>query len=74
MRLSTEDLRNRVRTAQDRFALSKLQEEISALMQSPQFEQLSQSDQNHVEDLLVEVLAREEQYRGCDPFKAIPGR
>jgi hypothetical protein len=42
-------------------------------MESPQFKQLSQNDKNRVEDLLVEVLAKEEQYQGCDPWRTILG-
>jgi hypothetical protein len=40
-------------------------------MGSPQFQELSQSDKNRVEDLLVETLAKEEQYKGCDPWRTI---
>jgi cation transport regulator ChaC len=71
--LSTKELENRLRTAQGKFELLRLREEISALMESPQFQQLSQSDKNRVEDLLVEVLAKEEQYKGCDPWRTILG-
>jgi hypothetical protein len=74
MSLSVQDLRQRLRAAQDRFSLSELREEIGALMDSSEFAQLSQSDQNRVEDLLVELLAKEEQYKGCDPFRAILGQ
>jgi|GEM_PF-2115834 len=74
MSLSVQDLRQRLRAAQDRFSLSELREEIRALMDSSEFAQLSQSDQNRVEDLLVELLAKEEQYKGCDPFRAILGQ
>ncbi|MBE0430307.1 MAG: hypothetical protein IBX67_00610 [Dehalococcoidia bacterium] len=74
MSLSTQELEHRLRTAEDRFTLSKLREEIDALMQSPEFQQLSQRDKNRVEDLLVELLAKEEQYKGCDPFRAILGQ
>jgi hypothetical protein len=42
-------------------------------MESPQFQQLSQSDKNRVEDLLMEVLAKEEQHKGCDPWRTILG-
>lgn len=73
MSLSTGELENRLKTAQDRFELSRLREEISTLMESPQFQQLSRSDKNRVEDLLVEVLAKEEQYKGCDPLRTIRG-
>ena len=73
MSLSITELKNRLKTAQDRFELSRLREEISAFMESPQFKRLSQSDKNRVEDLLVEVLAKEEQYKGCDPWRTILG-
>jgi hypothetical protein len=42
-------------------------------MGSHQFQELSQSDKNRVEDLLVEALAKEEQYKGCDPLRSIFG-
>ena len=73
MSLSITELKNKLKTAQDRFELLRLREDITTFMESPQFEQLSQSDKNRVEDLLVEVLAKEEQYKGCDPWRTILG-
>lgn len=73
MSLSITELKNRLKTAQDRFELLRLREEISAPMESPEFQQLSQSDKNRVEDVLVEVLAKEDQYKGCDPWRTILG-
>jgi hypothetical protein len=71
--LSVTELKNRLKTAQDRFELLKLKEDITALMGSPQFQELSQSDKNRIEDLLVQTLAKEEQYKGCDPWRTIMG-
>jgi bacterioferritin (cytochrome b1) len=71
--LSITELKNRLKTAQDKFELLRLREDITALMGSPQFQELSQSDKNRVEDLLVEALAKEEQYKGCDPWRTIIG-
>jgi hypothetical protein len=71
--LSIGELENRLKTAQDKFELLKLREDATAFMDSPQFQQLSQSDKNRVEDLLVELLAKEEQYKGCDPLRTILG-
>jgi cation transport regulator ChaC len=71
--LSTGELENRLKVAQDKFELLRLREDITTFMESPQFQQLSQSDKNRVEDLLVEVLAKEEQYKGCDPLRTILG-
>jgi len=71
--LSIAELRNRFKATQDKFELLKLREDVTALMDSPQFQQLSQSDRNRVEDLLVEVVAKEEQYKGCDPWRTIMG-
>lgn len=73
MSLSITELRNRFKATQDKFELLKLREDVTALMDSPQFQQLSQSDRNRVEDLLVEVVAKEEQYKGCDPWRTIMG-
>lgn len=73
MNLSIGELESRVRSAQDKFALLRLREEISAFMETPEFKQLPQSAKNRVEDLLVEVLAKEEQYKGCDPLRTILG-
>jgi len=69
--LSITELRNRLRTAQDKFELLRLREDITTFMDSPQFQEFSQSDKNRIEDLLVEALAKEEQYKGCDPWKII---
>jgi hypothetical protein len=71
--LSTAELKNRLKTAQDRFELFKLREDITTFMSSPEFQELSQSDKNRIEDLLVETLAKEEQYKGCDTWRTIMG-
>ena len=73
MNLSIGELENRVKVAQGKFELLRLREDITTFMESPQFKQLSQNDKNRVEDLLVGVLAKEEQYKGCDPWKVILG-
>ena len=73
MSLSIEELKNRVRGVKDGFELLRLREEISAFMESPEFQQLSQGDRNRVDDLLVEAIAKEEQYKGCDPLRSIFG-
>jgi hypothetical protein len=71
--LSIIELRNRLKTAQDKFELLRLREELTIFMGSPQFQELSQNDKNRVEDLLVEAIAKEEQYKGCDPLRSIFG-
>ena len=73
MNLAIRELENRLKVAQDKFELLRLREDITTFMESPQFQQFSQSDKNRVEDLLVEVLAKEEQYKGCDPLRTILG-
>jgi hypothetical protein len=70
---SITELKNRLKTAQDKFDLLKLRGDITTLMDSPRFQELSQSDKNRIEDLLVETLAKEEQYKGCDPWRTIMG-
>ncbi len=71
MNLSITELKNRLKTAQDKFELLRLREDIITFMDSPQFQELSQSDKNRIEDLLVEAIAKEEQYKGCDPWRTI---
>jgi hypothetical protein len=73
MNFCTAELKSSVKGCKDRFEAQKLREDISRFMESPQFKQLSQSDKNRVEDLIVEVLAKEEQYKGCDPLRTIFG-
>ena len=73
MNLSIGELENRLKVAQDKFELLRLREDITTFMESPQFEQVSQIDKNRVEDSLVELLAKEEQYKGCDPLRTILG-
>ena len=73
MNLSITELENRLKAAQDKFELLRLREDITAFMETSEFQQLPQSDKNRVEDLLVEVLAKEEQYKGCDPLRTILG-
>ena len=67
----TDQLETRVKAAKDRFALAKLKDEITALLASAEFRRLSQDDKNRIEDLLVEVLSKQEQYKGCDPLSTI---
>jgi hypothetical protein len=71
--LSTPELTDRLKTAQNRFELLRLREDITEFMESPQFQQFPKSDKDRVEDLLVEVLAKEEQYKGCDPWRTMLG-
>jgi hypothetical protein len=71
--LSIGELENRLKAAQDKFELLRLREDITAFMETSEFQQLPQSDKNRVEDILVEVLAKEEQYKGCDPLRTILG-
>lgn len=73
MNVSIEELKSRVRGVRDRFELLRLREEIGAFMESPEFQQLPQGDRNRVEDLLIEAIAKEEQYKGCDPLRSIFG-
>lgn len=73
MSLSIAELKNRLKTVKDKSELLRLREEITALMGSLEFQQLSQSDKNRIEDLLVEAIAKEEQYKGCDPWRTILG-
>ena len=73
MSLSIGELENRLKAAQDKFELLRLREDITAFMETSEFQQLPQSDKNRVEDILVEVLAKEEQYKGCDPLRTILG-
>ena len=74
MSVSIEELKGRVRGAKDRFEALRLREEISAFMESSEFRQLSQRERDRIEDLLIEVIAKEEQYKGCDPLRSIFGR
>ena len=73
MNLSIGELENRLKAAQGKFELLRLREDITMFMESPQFQQLALSDKNRLEDLLVELLAKEEQYKGCDPLRTILG-
>jgi len=73
MSVSIEELKSRVRGAKDRFEALRLREEISAFMESPEFRQLSQHNRDRVEDLLIEVIAKQDQYKGCDPLRTIFG-
>ena len=71
MNSSTTEFRNRLKTAQDRFERLRLREDITAFIDSAQFQELSQSDKNRIEDLLVEAIAKEEQFKECDPLRTI---
>ena len=69
--LSVKELENRIKRAQGRFDFLRLREDITAFITSPQFKELSQEDKNQLEDLLVKVIAKEEQFKGCDPWRGI---
>jgi hypothetical protein len=71
MTLSVKELESRIEKAKGRFEFLRLREDITAFINSPQFKELSQGDKNLVEDLLVKVIAKEEQFKGCDPWKSI---
>ena len=71
MSLSIEELKDRVRGAEDRFEALKLREEISEFMESPEFRQLSQRDRDRVEDLLMVAIAKQDQFKGCDPLRSV---
>ena len=71
VRLSVKELETRVKIAQGRFEFLRLRDDITAFINSPQFKDLSQGDKNQVEDLLVKVIAKEDQSKGCDPWKGI---
>lgn len=63
------ELEAKVKGAQGRFELLKLKEEITALVTSPEFKKFPQKEQDRLEDLLAKLLAKEEQFRGCDPWR-----
>ena len=69
--LSVVEFANRFKTTQGKFEFLRLREDITTFIKSPRFKELSQDDKNRVEDLLVNVISKEEQYRGCDPWKGI---
>jgi hypothetical protein len=73
MNLSIEELKGRVRAANDRFEALRLREEITAFMGSPEFRRLEQRERDRVEDLLVEVIAKQDQFKGCDPLRGTFG-
>lgn len=65
------EIEARLKAAQGRFELQRLKEEITALLTGPQAGDLSTADRDRLEDLLAKLLAKEEQFRGCDPFRVI---
>lgn len=74
MSLSITELKDRLKITQDKFELMRLREDITTFMDSPQFHELPESDKNRIEDLLVELLVKEERYKGCDPWRTIMER
>lgn len=68
---SIAELEAKVKNAQGRFELLKLKEEITTLITGPESKELSQEERDQLEDLLAKALAKEEQFRGCDPFRVI---
>lgn len=65
------ELEARLKAAQGRFELQRLKEEITALLSSPEAENMPQAARDRLEDLLAKLLAKEEQFRGCDPWRVI---
>lgn len=65
------EIADRLKAAQGRFELLRLKEEITALLSSPEARNFSQADRDRLEDLLARLLAKEEQLRGCDPWRVI---
>lgn len=71
MNLSIEELKSRVRAANDRFEALRIREEITAFMASPEFQQLERHDRDRIEDLLIEAIAKQDQFKGCDPLRSV---
>ncbi len=68
---SVAELEARVKSAQGRFELLKLKDEITAIITGPESRHLPQEERDQLEDLLARVIAKEEQFRGCDPFRVM---
>jgi hypothetical protein len=73
-KLPLEDIENRVNKTRGKFELLKLREEITVFICGPEFKELSQADQNRVEDLLVKVIDRQEKFKPRDAWGAILNR
>ena len=72
MNSSLLELKRRVKEARNRSEVLKLRADVTEFMEGPQFKQLSESDKEYVIDLLAEVHAKEEQYKGCNPWHSAP--
>ena len=75
MKSSIAELTKRVHEIKNGSEVLVLKEEISELIASPQFKQLSENDKDLVMDLLAKVNSKEERSKGCDPLslRAGPG-
>jgi type IV pilus biogenesis protein CpaD/CtpE len=71
MKPSIAELEAKARAVQCRFDILRLKEEITALLTSPEAKDLTQAERDRLEDLLARLLAKEEQFRGCDPWRVI---
>lgn len=68
---SISGLEARLKAAQGRFQLLRLKDEITAMLTGPEAKNFSQADRDRLEDLLAKLLAKEEQFRGCDPWRVM---
>ena len=71
MKTSVVELKKKVQEIKNGTDVLKMREEISKLIESPEFEQLSENDRDIVMDLLAKVHSKEDQFKGCDPLNLV---
>ena len=71
MKSSLVELESRVQQIKNSSEVSKLREEISKLIESPQFKELSENEKDLVMDLLAKVHSKQDQFKGCDPLNLV---
>jgi hypothetical protein len=68
-----EEFAHRLRGAQNRAELLRLEKEILEFVTSEDFRELPEGDKDRLEDCLVEIQAKKDRFTGCDPWKTILG-
>lgn len=71
MESSLVELKSRVQEIKTGSEVTKLREELSKLIDSPQFKQLSENDRDLVIDLLAKVNSKQDQFKTCDPLDLV---
>lgn len=69
-----QEIKERLKVAQGRFAILDLKDAIEGFIRGPEFSKLCDDEKDRIMDLLAEVLTKLDGCKGCDPLKTLLGK